>query len=52
LAQLGHLPEYTDESSKAWLYDRLLVALLTEKLIWQAKFISPGGYVIKYIPEK
>ena len=52
LAQLGHLPIHTDESSKAWLYGKLLVALLTEKLIWQAKFISPWGYVIEYIPEK
>lgn len=52
LAQLGHLPKYTDESSKAWLYGKLLVALLTEKLIWQAKFISPWGYIINYISEK
>jgi hypothetical protein len=52
LAQLGHLPKHTDESSKAWLYGKLLIALLTEKLIWQAKFISPWGYIIGYIPEK
>jgi len=46
LAQLGHLPKYTDESSKAWLYGKLFVTLLTEKLIWQAHVLSPWGYVI------
>lgn len=46
LAQLGHLPKYTDESSKAWLYGKLFVALVTEKLICQANFISPWGYVL------
>lgn len=44
LAQLGHLPKHTDESSKAWLYGKLLIALLTEKLIWQAQTFSPWGY--------
>jgi hypothetical protein len=44
IAQLGHLPKYTDESSKAWLYGKLLIALLTEKLIWQAQTFSPWGY--------
>jgi len=31
---------------------KALVELLTEKLILQAKFISPWGYVIEYILEK
>jgi len=46
LASLGHLPKYTDESSIAWLYGKLFVALLIEKLICQANLISPWGYVI------
>ncbi len=46
LAELGHLPKYTDESSKAWLYGKLFVALLNEKLIWQAQTFSPWGYDI------
>lgn len=46
LAELGHLPKYTDESSKAWLYGKLLVALLNEKLVWQAQTFSPWGYDI------
>jgi len=43
LAQLGHLPKYGDESAKAWLYGKLFVALIVEKLIAHACFISPWG---------
>lgn len=43
IAQLGHLPKYDEESSKAWLYGKILVALLTEKLIAQARAFSPWG---------
>lgn len=46
LAGLGHLPKYTDESSKAWLYGKLFIALLNEKLVWQAQTFSPWGYDI------
>lgn len=44
LAQLGHLPKYDDDSSQAWLYGKLFVALLTEKLIAHARAFSPWGY--------
>jgi hypothetical protein len=44
LAQLGHLPKHDDESSQAWLYGKLFVALLTEKLIADARAFSPWGY--------
>ena len=44
LAQLGHLPKEDEESSKAWLYGKLFVALLTERLIEQAESFSPWGY--------
>ena len=44
LAELGHLPKHDDESAKAWLYGKLLVALLVEKLIGHATAISPWGY--------
>lgn len=47
LAQLGHLPKYDKESSQAWLYGKLLVALLVEKLIAHANFISPWGYFLE-----
>lgn len=44
LARLGHLPKYDDQSSRAWLYGKLFVALLTHKLIRQARDFSPWGY--------
>ena len=44
LAQLGCLPKYDQESAKAWLYGKLLAALLVEKLIHHASALSPWGY--------
>jgi hypothetical protein len=44
IAQLGHLPKYDDKSAKAWLYGKLFVALLTEKLMAYASAVSPWGY--------
>lgn len=43
IAQLGHLPKRDDESAQAWLYGKLFIALLAEKLIAQARSISPWG---------
>lgn len=47
LAQLGHLPKQDDESAKAWLYGKLLTALMVEKLIDHASSISPWGYCLE-----
>lgn len=47
IVHLGHLPKYDDESAKAWLYGKLFVALLTEKLIAHAESISPWGYFLE-----
>jgi hypothetical protein len=44
LAQLGHLPKHDDRSSRAWLYGKLLVTLLAQKLIRIGREISPSGY--------
>lgn len=44
LAQLGHLPKYDDQSSRAWLYGKLFVALLTQKLIRLGRDFFPWGY--------
>lgn len=44
IAELGHLPKNDEESAMAWLYGKLFVALLTEKLIDYAESISPWGY--------
>ncbi len=51
LVELGHLPKYDDESSQAWLYGKLFVALLTEKLIAQARAFSPWGYRFQQDPQ-
>ena len=50
LAQLGHLPKHDDDSAKAWLYGKLLVALLVEKLIRYALDVSPCGYDMAQTP--
>lgn len=44
LAELGHLPKRDPESSRAWLYGKLLLALLAEKLGRIGRDISPWGY--------
>ena len=46
LAQLGHLPKYDDDCAKAWLYGKLLVALLAEKVVHHAQSIPPWGYPV------
>jgi len=43
VAQLGHLPKHDDRSSRAWLYGKLLVALLAQELIRKGVDISPSG---------
>jgi hypothetical protein len=45
LAGLGHLPKHDDVSARAWLYGKLFVGLLVEKLMAYAKTISPWGYL-------
>ena len=46
IAQLGHLPKQDQESSTAWLYGKLFVALLTDKVLAQARALSPWGYCL------
>jgi hypothetical protein len=50
LAALGHLPKHDDESARAWLYGKLIVALLTEKLVEHANAVSPWGYELPAEP--
>ena len=47
LAELGHLPKHDEQSARAWLYGKLFVALLVEKLIGHARAISPWGYQLE-----
>jgi hypothetical protein len=44
LANLGHVPKKDPASSRAWLYGKLLVALLADKLTRQARAFSPWGF--------
>lgn len=46
LTAFGHLPKYDEVSARAWLYGKLFVGLLTEKLILSARAISPWGYCL------
>jgi hypothetical protein len=46
IAQLGHLPKHDDRSSRAWLYGKLFIALLAEKMARVGRTISPWGYSI------
>jgi hypothetical protein len=44
LAQLGHLPKHDAEATRAWLYGKLLLVLLSQKLVRHGRDISPWGY--------
>lgn len=46
LAQMGHLPKQDEGSARAWLYGKLLLALLGQKIIRIGRSISPWGYVL------
>jgi hypothetical protein len=43
LGNVGHLPKRDPASSRAWIYGKLLVALLTEKMQRHAASFSPWG---------
>jgi hypothetical protein len=41
---LGHLPNQNAESARAWLYGKLAVSFLVERLVEDAHSFSPWGY--------
>jgi hypothetical protein len=43
LGDAGHLPKRDPASSRAWVYGKLLIALLTEKMQRHAAAFSPWG---------
>lgn len=43
LGDVGHLPKNNERSSRAWVYGKLLIALLTEKMQRHAASLSPWG---------
>jgi hypothetical protein len=46
IAHIGHVPKPDDQSSRAWLYGKLFVALLSQKLAHVGKTISTWGYML------
>lgn len=44
LAHMGHLPKHDEQASRAWLYGKLFIGLIVEKIIRHANDISPWGY--------
>jgi len=44
IMQFGHVPKQSDQSGRAWLYGKLFVALLAEKMARVGSTISPWGY--------
>lgn len=44
LAQLGHLPKHDEDAARAWLYGKLLLALLSQKMARHGRDFSPWGY--------
>ena len=49
LAELGHLPKTDPVSVEAWLYGKLFVAILTQRIIDHANLVSPWGYDLEKI---
>ena len=48
----GHLPKHDPQSCRAWLYGKLVVALLAERLVDSAQRFSPWGYPFRgIVPE-
>jgi len=43
ITHLGHLPKHHDESALAWLYGKLFIALMTEKIMRHSLALSPCG---------
>lgn len=43
---LGHLPKIDNESARAWLHGKILVALLAQAIVDEGRFFSPWGYPI------
>jgi len=51
LGDVGHLPKRDAASSRAWVYGKLLIALLTEKMQRHAAAFSPwGGWWLEQDP--
>jgi hypothetical protein len=45
LLKLGHVPKRSDASARAWIQGKLLTVLLIERLVREARFFSPWGFL-------
>jgi hypothetical protein len=52
LVQLGHLPKKDHDSIQAWLYGKLFVALLAQRITEHASSFSPWGYDLAKVSEQ
>lgn len=43
ITHMGHLPKYHDDSAQAWLYGKLFIALISEKIMRNSATFSPWG---------
>ena len=46
ILHMGHLPKSDPASSRAWLYGKLFLALLAEKIARISRAFSPWGYIL------
>jgi Transposase DDE domain len=51
ILHLGALPKKRENSCRAWLHGKLLVALLLERLLDEAEHFSPWGYELDPAPQ-
>ncbi len=47
IMQLGQLPKTDPESCRAWLYGKMLYALLCYAIVDKGRSFSPWGYLLK-----
>ena len=47
IMQLGQLPKHDPESCRAWLYGKMLYALLCYAIVDKGRSFSPWGYLLK-----
>ncbi len=49
IMDLGHLHKSDPESCKAWLYGKMFIALLVERIFKEAESFSPWGYPLRSV---
>lgn len=49
ILNLGHLPKFDPDSSKAWLHGKMVVSLLTSAIVDRGRSFSPWGYPLPQI---